>query len=319
MGEKNFSLFNPTVRPQSIHITPAKLDVLDYMQDFDVTPSSYVHAQFGHRKFTEAVLTEFGKAHLTEFAPGYEHFNARYRVYPLALTDLARRALENAGRLRRRVALNDHFKHRYLRSVIQHSFTQSPREIPQLALSTEADILAHDDCPVQTRAAENPSWFQIGAHTVRPDHSIFGLTYTFGGHSAFMWFHGFEADRATERNKSDTYDKKTIAKSFEQYAEYVRQRLYGNYGFNDLLPFFPVVTIGTGRMTNMIGILTDVVPEEVIRRRFLFKALPNFLAYDPLPPPTAWAVTEPWQRVDGQFSIIETLKSVALKKSKEVI
>ena len=101
-----------------------------------------------------------------------------------------------------------------------------------------------------------------------------------------------------------------------QYAEYVRQRFYIRYGFTDLLPFFPVATIGKGSMATMLDTLNEVVPEEVIRKRFLFQALPNFLAYEPLPPPTAWAVTEPWTRVDGQFSIIETLKSVATRKQK---
>jgi hypothetical protein len=311
MGQKNFSLFNPDTRPQPIHITPAKLRVLDFMQDYDVIPSSYIHAWYGHPKFTQALLTEFSKAHLIEFAPGYEHFNARYRVYPLSLTKLARRELANAGRLRHREPINDHFKHRYLRSVIQHSFAQAPREIPQLSLQSEGQLLNHNR-PDPQPADPNASWFEIDGHTVRPDHPAFGITYTLGAHTASMWFHGFEADRATERKKSDVYEKKTLAKSFVQYAEYLRRRLYVR--FDTILPFFPVVTIGEGSMYTMLKTLTEVVPEEIIRKRFLFKALPDFLAFDPLPPPTAWAITEPWHRTDGTFSIVETLKSVAEKK-----
>jgi hypothetical protein len=314
MGQKNFSLFNPDPRPQPIHITPARLNVLDYMQDYDVIPSSYIHAHFGHPKSTEAILTEFGKAHLIQIANGYEHLNARYRVYPLSLTDLARRELVNAGRLRPRVPGNDHFKHRYLRSVIQHSFARAPEEIPELSLRTEAQLAARNR-PDSKPSPPDASYFEIDGHSVRPDHPVFGLTYTLGDHSAFMWFHGFEADRANERQKSDTYEKKTIEKSFIQYAEYLRRRLFTRFD-NYIMPFLPVITIGEGRMHNMLDILSRVVPEDIIRKRFLFKALPNFLAYDPVPPPTAWAVTEPWQRTDGSFSIIETLKSVAAKKAR---
>jgi hypothetical protein len=36
----------PPARARDIRLTPAKLDVLDYMQDYDVIPSTHVKAQF---------------------------------------------------------------------------------------------------------------------------------------------------------------------------------------------------------------------------------------------------------------------------------
>jgi hypothetical protein len=312
MGLQRNDIFNPPARARDIRLTPAKLDVLDFMQDYDVIPSTYVKAQFSP-DYARNILAEFIPAKLVQIPDGYEHIDARNRIRPLQLTELALKKLSDAGRLRRRVPMNDHFKHAYLRSVIAHSFAQAPKEIPQLTLHDEAELLNRNR-PDPQPVPDNASWFEINGHTVRPDHPAFGFTYTLGQHTASMWFHGFEADRASERVKSDTYEKKTIAKSFDQYAEYLRRRLYTR--FDTILPFFPIITIGEGRMSTMLDALKSIVPEETIRKRFLFKALPNFLAYAPLPPPTAHMVTEPWQRTDGDFSLIDTLKSVATSKQR---
>lgn len=315
MGKLRYSILAPSTRPViDLKVTPAKMDVLDFMQDFDILPSSYIKAQFGTPSFTKAVLGEFAKAHLIRVPKGYSHINARYRPRPLELTELGRRELEQAGRLRKRERMNDHFSHAYLRSIIEHSFRQAAKEDPLLTLHTERDILEHPDCPEATRNESNPSWFTVGSHTVRPDGSLFGYEYRLGEQSAFMFFHGFEADRATERQKSnEKFEKKTIAKMFEQYAEYLARAGYKEkYGLTQVT--VPIITIGEQRMRIMLETLKEAVPDERVRRRFIFKYLPDFLHNDPLPPPTGHMVTEPWTRVDGPFSIIDTLKQTAARK-----
>src|SRR4029077_7317874 len=200
MGTKRYSLLAPSTRPvMALRMTPAKLAVLDFMQDYDVLPSSYIKAAFGHWHGTRLILAEFAKAHLIRVPKGYQHINARYRTRPLELTDLGRRHLQEAGRLRPRERMNDHFNHAYVRSVIWHSFNQAPKADPRLTLHTEADILNHPSAPEATRREPNPSWFESRGHTVRPDAPLFGYEYRLGEVSSFIYFHGFEADRATER------------------------------------------------------------------------------------------------------------------------
>jgi hypothetical protein len=316
MGKLRYSILSPSARPViELKMTSARLDVLDYMQDYDVIPSSYVKAAFGHPAFTKAILGDFAKAHLVRVPKGYNHLNARYRPRPLELTELARRQLAAYGRLRKHDRANDHFSHAYLRSVIQHSFSRAPKEYPGLTIHTEADILAHPNTPETTRSDPTPSWFVSRGHVVRPDAPIFGYEYQ----GAFMYFHGFEADRATERQTAKAgFERKTIKEMLLRYAEYVEHGIYRQkYGLSQITIL--IVTIGEQRLANMLAILKDEVADVRIQRRFAFKSLPNFLTDDPLPTPTAHMVSEPWRRVDGQFSIIETLKLVARRKGGDTI
>lgn len=313
MGKLRYSMLSPSVRPAiDITMTPATLDVLDFMQDFDILPSTYIHAQFGTPEFTRKIIKNLGQAHCIRVPRGYQHNNAHYRPRPLEVTDLGRRHLEHAARLRPRERMNDHFNHAYLRSVIWHSFMKAPKEIPGLVLHTERDILAHPNTPLETRADPNPSWFESRGHVVRPDAPLFGFEYQ----GAFMAFHGFEADRATERQTAkDGFERKTIKEMLLRYAEYLESGTYRRkYGLQQITVL--IITIGELRMQNMLDILRAEVKDEKIQRRFAFKSVPNFLADEPLPPPTAYMVTEPWHRTDGPFSIIDTLKSTAAKKAR---
>src|SRR6185312_375061 len=152
MGQQRYSILNPSTRPLiTVDLTPGVLRVLDYMQDYDVLPASYVKAQFESYTFTKQIITRLAKAHLIRVPAGYSHLNARYRPRPLELTDLARKALSARGMLRPRERMNDHFSHAYLRSVIQHSFDRAADEIRGLALHREADIIAHPKTPAGTR------------------------------------------------------------------------------------------------------------------------------------------------------------------------
>src|SRR4051812_29439208 len=101
MGKQRYNNLRPSPRPVvNLKMTPAYLAVLDFMQDYDVIPSSYVRAHFPHRASAKKMLGELCKAHLVGVSKGYAHFNALYRPRPLELTSLGRRALADAGRLR---------------------------------------------------------------------------------------------------------------------------------------------------------------------------------------------------------------------------
>lgn len=316
MGQQRYSILNPSARPLiTIDLTPGVLRVLDYMQDYDVVPASYVKAQFESYTFTKQIITRLAKAHFVRVPSGYSHLNARYRPRPLELTDLARKALLERGLLRQRERMNDHFSHAYLRSVIQHSFDRAAQEIRGLTRHTEAEIIAHPKTPARTRNEPHPSWFEALGKTVRPDAPLFGYEYRVGGRAAFMYFHGFEADRATERQTArDDFGRKTIQDMILRYADYFARGVFREkYGLTQVT--VPIITIGTQRLANMLDLIRTEVPDERIQRRFILKALPNFIADEPLPPPTAHMVTEPWQRVDGPFSIIDTLKHTAERKA----
>jgi hypothetical protein len=313
MGKFRYSTLSPSPRPLiKLKMTVGRLAVLDLMQDYDILPATYIKASFESWHNTRVVLAECAKAHLIRVPEGYAHLNARKRVRPLELTDLGRKALADAGLLRQRERMNDHFNHAYFRSLIQFSFDRAAKEIPGMVFQTERDIIGHTNAPAFIKGEPNPSWFEANGHVIRSDAPIFGYQYR----GAHIFLHGFEADRATERLTSDKYAKKTIHKMFAAYASYLERGLYqSRYGLPNIT--IPIITIGEQRMTNMLAVLKEVVPDPRIQRRFAFKALPNFLSDAPLPPPTAHMVTEPWTRVDGPFSILETLKATAERKAND--
>lgn len=310
MGKLRYSTLSPSPRPLiNLKMTPGRLAVLDVLQRYDVLPATYLKSHFASWTNTRNLLADFAKAHLIRVPEGYKHLNARKRVRPLELTDLGRKALAEAGLLRPRERMNDHFYHSYFRSIVQFSFDQAVKEIPGLTIHTESDIINHPIAPAFIKSEPNPSWFESNGHVIRPDAPIFGYAYN----GAHMFFHGFEADRATERLKSDKYAKKTIEKMLTAYADYIERRLFNTrYGLSTITIL--IMTIGAQRMQNMLNMLRATVPNEKVQRRFAFKALPDFIGDGPLPPPTAHMVTEPWTRVDGPFSILETLKATAERK-----
>jgi hypothetical protein len=321
MGTIRYSGLSPTDRPAvTLNMTPARLAVLDFMQDYDVIPSTYIKSHLPHWHGTRIILAALLRGHYITIPYSLRgHPNARKRVRALALDARGIQALKDAGLWRNRVRMNDHDAHAYLRSVIQYSFDRAPLEIPGLTLHKEAAIIAHPNTPAATKTDPNPSWFSVDAksntgtkqQTIRPDAPIFGYEYQ-GTH---MYFQGFEADRATERlTAKPDFRRKTIKAMFSAYADYAKRQLcMTKYGIPRVT--FLLVTVGDQRVANMIATLKDTVPDERIQKWFAFKSIPDFLHDGALPPPTAHMVTEPWHRVDGPFSILETLKATAKRKA----
>ncbi|AMN44711.1 hypothetical protein [Rhodoplanes sp. Z2-YC6860] len=316
MGKLRYSSLAPTLKPQ-LRPDPEStrykhyLEILDYMQDRDITPSSYIRAHLGSDHFSRQLIGEMAKAHLIRIPDGYNHSNARYRPRPYEIDTLGLKALARAGMLRKRPSDNDPFKHKYLRSVALHSFQRAPKEIDGLILHSQRMILAHELCSDEARNELHPEWFKIQGRTIRPDAPLFGFEYK----GAFMFFHGLEADRGTERRnqpRDADYKRKTVARMVNDYAEYYRRGLFkSKFGFSQIT--FPIVT--TADAGSIINVIKKEVPDKDIQKRFIVKELPDFLEDDELPPPTAHLVTDPWLRVDGPFNIFETLKRTAERKS----
>ncbi len=313
MGKLRFSSLSPPSRPaiKLPKLTRAHLDVLDYMQDFDAVPSMYVKCGLHSFHYARQKLNELAQAGFIGIPGGYNHMNARKRVRPLEVRPLGYQALKESGLYRPRAPMNDHFNHRYSRSVVDHSFRRGPKEISGLTYITEKELLDHPSVPASTKADPNPSWFVSGKHTVRPDAPLFGLRYR----GAMMAFLGYELDRGTERQTAKpNYARKTTESMFLRYADYLgRGEWKHRWGLSQIT--IPVIAIGQQRMENMLTVLQATVSDVNIQKRFAFKALPDFIGDGPLPPPTAHMVTEDWLRVDGPFNILTTLKQTAERKA----
>ena len=302
--------------------TPKQLAVLDLLQDGPL-PSTYIKTwlepKYRHdgpriHTYTDHLLTELDDGHYIGMPEDAKTERVLYRPFVYELRSRGALLLVERDLWRPSDGSSDQFKHRFMRSVIRFSFAMAPREIAGLRLITEADILANSKCPATTRTEKYPSHVPLGSYTLKPDGTLFGYEYTNStGAKAFMFFHGFEADRGTEQ-QSKAAERKTIAAMIRNYTRYFNERVYATrYGLSQAS--IPIVTNKPRRMLNMMEFVRTECPPG-IQSRFMFKTIPDFR--EGFPPPTAHMVTEPWARIGAEsLHILETLKVTAERKSHD--
>ncbi|QWG24158.1 hypothetical protein KMZ93_04305 [Bradyrhizobium sediminis] len=267
--------------------------ILDVLQRYDVLPSSYVKAQpFSTPDYIEKCITELGKAKLIKLADGYEHFMALYRVRPIQITELGERYL--GGRFLGRTKANDHFKHRYLRSVLEYH---------------------RDRLPAEIEALETPT-IDLRAKTLNPD-GHWRITYR-DVETATMYFHQ-EDDTGSERltgHGGFESSKKTIRTMLKAYDEY-----YTDGHYKDQYPTISVLihTTKEYRAANILDLIEQEASEQW-KPRFAVKAVPDFLE-EPLLLPGANdnILATDYIRIGKSgaretFNIMDTLKATEQRK-----
>lgn len=302
--------------------TDKQLAILDLLQEGPL-PSTYIKTWLepnydyaGPRvhTYTDPLLTALDDGHYIGMPEGAKTEAVLYRPFVYELRARGQLLLVDRDIWRPSDGSSDQFKHQFMRSVIRFSFAIAPRKAVGLRLITEADILTNSKCPASTRAEKYPSHVPLGSHTLKPDGKLFGYEYTSAtGAKAYMFFHGFEADRGTEQ-QSKAAERKTIAAMIRNYTRYFSERMYATrYGLAQAS--IPIITNKQGRMLNMMEFVRAECPPD-IQPRFMFKTIPDFR--EGFPPPTAHMVTEPWARVGAKpLHILETLKVTAERKSHD--
>ena len=269
-----------------------QLLVLDLLQRYDLLPSTLLRKAVGSQKYGEEVLTKLSKGHYIGLPPELLPPNPpqRNRTYPYKLYDRGKALLEREGLWLDRPQGNDHHTHKLLRSQVQYAFDHPHG----LRLITEANILADDRCPPETRELKNPSYFNIRNYEVQPDGPIFG--YEMSG--VFIFFHGFEADNGNEpitEMRSDPYKRVTIEQKFRHYTQYLDERMHLSlYGLGKVYVPFVLKPGLEARMLSMIELLRRKYPQH--QDRFLFTTF------------TPDLVRATWHTTKGEFNIIEKLK-----------
>jgi hypothetical protein len=251
MSGMRYSMFKPPERPLfKLKEAPTFVAILDVLQRYDVLPSSYIKAQpFSTPEYIEKCITKLGQAKLIKLADGYEHHMALYRVRPLQITELGERYL--GERLIGRSKINDHFKHRYLRSVLEY----------------HRDRLSATVTPLPTPAIE------LLGKTLNPDNA-WKIEYR-DVETATMYFFE-EDDTGSERVRGhDSFEdrKKTIRTMLKAYEEY-----YADGHYKGEYPTISVLTHTT--KAHRVETILDLIDEEIDplwKPRFAVKAVPDFL------------------------------------------
>lgn len=298
------------------------LDILDFLQDYEALPRTYIPAAFPHSSATRNRLALATKAHLIGVPDGWRHREARNAVRPLAVQPLGYQLLKEHGRARPRPQ-SVWFEHQYLGSVIDYSFRKACAEIPELSYRTADDIQNHPLTPTwqPTKGNKRFATFPIKDYTIYPD-GFFGLNYQ----TTFMLFIR-EDDTGSERARAnEDFAQKNLRDMIRRYKTVFETNvLQSRFGLRQATVL--ITTTKAGRVKTIMSIINEVCSEPLIAKRFAVKSVVDFLEQpnrklpdgsdDPnhgLPPATAHMVTEPWHRVDGTFSILETLKATAEKR-----
>ncbi len=130
--------------------------------------------------------------------------------------------------------------------------------------------------------------------TVIPD-ALFGLGYGEG------WrFFPLEADRATETIRPSAAFRNSYLRKLLGYQEVLSKHLYQmQFGLPKFSFYVLTVTTHEARMQSIMRLVEEVVDRDW-RRFFLFKAVPQFKAFERTPLPTLDLLATPWQRVKGE-------------------
>ena len=173
-----------------------------------------------------------------------------------------------------------------------------------LKLAAWPDILAK--APTKTRALAKPlSMAAKIIHrfedsrktidtTVTPD-ALFGLGYGEG------WrFLSLEADRATETIRPSAAFRNSYLRKLLGYQEILSRRVYQTqFGLPKFTFYVLTVTTNHARLHSIMRLVEEVVDRDW-RRFFLFKAGPEFGAFERTPLPTLDLLATPWQRARGE-------------------
>lgn len=295
--QKRRSPRRPASKGIELKGTDKQIAVLDALQHFTLLPSNYISKWIGYsHKANQQLFTELhGEGFIEVPDEANAHFNAINRPAIYTLTQKGKDLLKEHGQRRPSPKLSGNwFRHRFLASIVQFSFEIAPREIEGLRFISSQDILSKS--PKKTRDSSRP-WVIPTEPILVPDASPFGFEY--GG--TFMFFHGFEADRANQPRTSSNNERQTIASKIERYAQYLSERMYQEmYG----LKACSILIATTGPASRWLNEIS-AYPEKV-QKRIAVKQVPDFLSKT-IPEPTAWIVREPWTTTVGPLDIMEVL------------
>lgn len=300
--------FNPPINPGELKPSKRRLQAMMLFTEFETVPTRCFHRVLGYQTGKDKI-TELNLYGYIRIASGFRRqLDARNKEAMWEGTAKGERFLG-----RKFKSVGDHFSHKTHRDVIWFSFWIAPQEIPGLTLRSVGDILAHDNCPPETRLERHPSSFTVGEHTINPDHDLFGYSYPANGRTRYMYFQGFEADGGTETrtpnpDNLNASKKKNITKMVRAYRDYLVEEGYrARYGISNIS--IPIIAKTEADMRSIMEVVERECSED-IAEHFIFKVVPDFT--EGFPPATGHMVTDDWHQVGGAtLNIMDILKGDA--------
>lgn len=314
MGRRRNDPFKPLPKGRTVTGRGKQLELLDALQTYEVLPTSYLHHLLGYQYGRDLIRLLNGEGYIRIPEGAGRILDARTREACWELTDKGRLLLASHERFRHEPRGDDQFSHKYLRSIIQFSFDQAPREIPNLKKRAVVDILAHPNCPPalvkEAQEGNNVSYIPLKDTYVKPDAPLFGFEYAKpDGKKRTLYLHGFEADRGTQPLTG--FDRQTIQRKVKHYCEYLkgpRPLFNTRYGLMNCLIAF--VCVDAHRAASIL----DVIEREAkdLSHKFIVKVTKPFESRSPVPPPDGHMVTQDWMQAGGKtFNIMDVLKGPA--------
>jgi hypothetical protein len=198
--------------------TESELKVLDRLQRYDVLSSVYATAGMAEY-FRRTLLTRLIKAQAIRIPSMAKDYARRRNVYyPVEITPHGETVLAVNNRWAGRERGDDHFEHKYYRSMAEFLFDYAAELAPGLRAKSLDDLLADPRCPASTREDPHPDHLPLSERQfIIPD---FYRAYEYRG-LATMHFH-IEVDRNTEP-LTTTADRKNIFDKIAHYDRYFDQ------------------------------------------------------------------------------------------------
>ncbi len=319
------SRFDNTVIGGNFKITQIDLDVLQLLQHYDYLPSKWIGALLGMEgHYYQDVLKKLRKQAGLIYWPASGMFtNALYQQAVYALTIKGRAYLKERGvshprpKGKKRELVHDLGAALFEASLVigakQHG----------IELITEADMLAHPNCPPATHKKEDPFLMHTTFDYTPPKHGrtvtlekrvksdghfIGFATKLAGGKRRSLIFPGFEIDRGTEPHEPEDYDRAFVAEKFLAFRQLLSEGAYvKQFGFPAGNHISPIISFSETEQHNLMALLARLTNNRG-SKAFIFQVLPDFAHLETIPDPSGYYLTAPYKRVGHpDFCLLEEL------------
>ncbi len=199
------------------------------------------------------------------------------------------------------------FAHELMACTVASSFEIGATANPSIRIISWPELTASPQMPAAAKQLSNPQVLLISGdekqNEIASDWRPFVIERNFATKSYFFVF-GFEVDCGTEPIDTTDSERSAIRNKFGAYLTALERDVPRHrYGATTFM--IPFITTTEARMRSMIGLLERMNPGQ-LARRFLFKHIPSFTAFEKPAPATGHMLTEPWHRAGfAPFSFVE--------------
>lgn len=300
-----------------IELTERDIELLKLLNRYHFLRSNFLFAFLGgssETRFKERLghLYHDGR-YINRPEQQWQFANCRYMPVVYELDDRGEQVLRERGLIhcdspllkKGRMGAYRQFAHQLMICDCMASIELGVRQNGGLRFISWQEIVAK--APESTRKLDNPFAIPVSiSHTfprsgavqrvdikIVPD-GLFGLEYTREGSKAYRFF-VLEADRNTQPVIRSDLHQTSYLRKILAYRQLSAQGIYKSHlGLPNLLVL--TVTTNEAHMTHIMSLARELATEGK-SKLFLFRTMSSLGDFKKAPEPTAYLLTEPWQRV----------------------